>query len=84
MGDNFSIPINLKNAMNKFTLLIIFLIISVYWIYQPFSINATDEMIDKYRPSLHLDLDSNPKDSILPVKTYFKNHATAFHFIIHS
>ncbi|MFT5167130.1 MAG: hypothetical protein ACI8P3_002367 [Saprospiraceae bacterium] len=68
--------------MSKFALFSIFLTVTVSWIYQPFSMEAPDEMIDKYRPSLHRSPDLTPKDSVYPVKTHLKSHATAFHFVI--
>ena len=65
--------------MSKFALLAIFLAICVSWIYQPFSMNASEEMINKYRPSFMEESDEITRDSIYPQKTKFRRVVTTSH-----
>lgn len=65
--------------MSKYILLSIFLTVSISWIYRPLTMDATDEMIDKYRPSLQINPEPLESDSIYFLKTTFNDEATALH-----
>ncbi len=65
--------------MSKFALLAVFLMIILSWINQPFKINPTDEMLDKYRPSMNNKVRSVKTDSTYVMETAHQKKTTAMH-----
>ena len=65
--------------MSKFALLLLFIGFILFWMYQPVQYDASEEIINQYRPSYQYSPDAILKDSIKTSHAVWSKNPTAYY-----